>query len=119
MKDIWKESKYFDLWSINHLLSGGVLAGLFILFGLKFGVGLLISFVLMLTWELYEFFGPIKERISNQAMDMIEGVLGFLIAYPLILNSNFISRIVSFSILTFLFLFLEIWGFLAYKKRNR
>ena len=119
MKDIWKEGKYFDLWSINHLLSGGILAGFFILIGIKFWKGFLISFLIMVSWELYEIFKRSKERKGNQIIDIALGIFGFLIAYFLIIDLSLSLKIIVFTTLTILFLFLEVLGFLAYRKRKK
>ena len=117
--NIWKEGKSIDLWSVNHLLSGGVSAGLTIFLKFDFLIGLLLASFIMLSWELYEFFGEIKESPMNQTIDMVFGVLGFIISYPLMIKMNATTRIGVFTIITLLFLFLETRGFLAYKKRSR
>jgi hypothetical protein len=117
--DIWGEGKYFDLWSINHILSGIVLAGLAIFVGVDFWLGLLIAFLIMLAWEIYELIKPIEEFIENRVIDMIVGILGFVIIYPLFLEMDKILFTTSFITVTSIFIFLELWGFVAYKKRNR
>lgn len=117
--DIWQEGKYLDWWSLTHILAGGVLAGLSIFIGLGFWMGLLIAFLILLSWEFYEVFRSIEESFKNRVMDMIIGIAGFLIAYPLFLEMVSSSRIIIFVIIFTIFLFLELWGFIAYKKRNR
>ena len=117
--DIWKEGKYIDLWSLNHVLSGGVLAGLLIFIGLPFWVSFLAALSLILGWEIYEIVKGIEEPIGNKIMDVVTGILGFIVMYPLFMKMDEISRIIIFAIISTIFLFLELWGFIAYKKVNR
>lgn len=47
---IWDEGKYLDFWSINHVLGGGVLAGISIYTGIHFLMGFIFSLSVLEYW---------------------------------------------------------------------
>jgi hypothetical protein len=77
--DIWKHGKYVDLWSVVHLLSGLMLClGLFSL-GYGFWSALVISLLLLIAWEGFEWLVGIIEPSPNVGVDLVIGFAGFLI----------------------------------------
>ncbi|MFH1890340.1 MAG: hypothetical protein ABIJ91_02105 [Candidatus Kuenenbacteria bacterium] len=113
---IWlKEGKYLDLWSINHVLFGGVLSGIFILAHSALNLALMISILFMIGWEFYEFAKGIHEPFGNKIFDVITGVAGFFLIRYL---SSIYSPKNIFLIVLFLFLLLEAWGCYAYHKKG-
>lgn len=114
----WREGRYVDLWSINHVLSGIVLASL--LFGLKapFGWSLLAAVALFVGWEVVEVLTGIKEHMPNMIMDVVCDLAGFLVIsyYYFILDKTLSWT--SFSAWLLLFIFFNIWGFIAYEARK-
>lgn len=116
---IWAEGKYIDFWSINHILGGALLAQIFVFLGVNFWISLVISFIIMILWEVYEYKTKVYETIQNRVMDVVVGLLGFFMIYYLVSLDFFYNGI--FYIVFFIFLFLEIWGYIAYqlKKKRR
>ncbi len=114
---IWAEGKYLDFWSINHTLSGGVLASLFFLLKVQFWPSLFISFLFLLAWEIYEVLRKIKESAWNKFFDVATGVLGFFATHYLIALDVF-KTINIFWTVSLLFAFLEIWGYKAYVTKR-
>jgi len=112
---IWEGERYFDIWSLNHFLSGFVLSGFFIFIGLSLWVAFVLSFVIMLSWEIYERTNNfLKEPLGNQVLDVITGLAGFFIMYYLVISGKFENS--TLFITTFVsFLILETWGFTALK----
>jgi len=116
---LWSEKKYIDTWSIPHLLAGVVLVGIFSWLGLSFWPNLILSLILITGWEFFELYIlGIHEHFSNKVMDVILGIIGFFIMYALILKYNIYHMINELLFITIIFLFLNAWGFLAYKKRT-
>ena len=117
-RDYFKEGKYFDLWSVNHLLSGFLYAGWIIKLGFDYKFIFVSYFILAVAWEIYEKVSGIKEHIENQVMDVVTGVVGVIIFYFLS-TSNYRVSIWVLILLTIAFTALEISGYLAYKRRNK
>lgn len=114
----WKEGRYIDLWSINHVLSGVVLGALAWSFGMSFGWSLLLALALFVGWELLEIAVGIKEHMPNMVMDVVCDLFGFLAAayWFFILEKPFSPTATAAWIL--LFIALNIWGFVAYEERR-
>lgn len=78
----WKEGKYIDAWSIVHFLSGLFLG--FILNALGFSIfeGFLIAALLVILWEIIEphIWPKWHETWQNQIVDIIIGLIGYLVA---------------------------------------
>lgn len=112
--NIWKEQPYIDLWSIVHFL-GGFITG-FILLKL-FNLGLILSlFIAITVFILSEFLEAnlkIKEYLSNRIADIVVDALGFVTAiFTAVTNEAFI-------IIVLVYLLLNLWGFLAWKRRSK
>jgi|SRR3989338_10420591 len=122
MKDwyfkVWKERNYFDLWHINHLLAGILLAGLVIFFDFGFLIGIISSLIIMVSWEIFEILKKVKESNFNRAMDIILGVVGFFILY--FIQDRYILSFFTISFIVWTFM--ELWGYSAlyiqYKGKN-
>jgi hypothetical protein len=117
MTDIWAEGKYIDTWTINHLLSGFIAAGWLAIWGSPLWLILLLSSILFWGWEISERILDIEE-IPNQVMDLVADYTGFVI---FLLTASLLQSylLVSVIIVSILFLFLEISGYLAYQKRSK
>ena len=117
--DIWRFGNYLDLWSVNHTLAGCVLAGPLYALSVPFGYSLLISLIFIVGWEVYEALNDIKESWQNKSTDVATGVIGFLFIwylFPVVTRNTQIR--VYFSLL-FIWLTLEIWGYVAYKATSK
>ena len=109
--NIWKEGRYLDAWSVNHLLSGAIFTGWLLTFGLNILIIFFLHLVLAIVWEIFEALFGICEHLSNRIMDVVVGNIGFFLVY--IFSINFYVLIA----LTSLYLFMQILGYLAYRKR--
>ena len=114
----WKEGKYVDLWSINHILSGVVVGALLFRFGLNFHWAIIVSLALFVGWEIFEIVIGIKEHMTNIVMDVVFDLVGFLLTsyHYLALHRPFSLRTTVVFIVVFLSF--NLWGFLAYEKRK-
>lgn len=76
--DIWREGKWLDLWSVVHFLTGMSL-GLGLYF-LKLGVpaSVIIAFLLLVVYEMWEAMVKIEETPQNRFMDVVVGMASFL-----------------------------------------
>jgi len=84
-KDIWREGKWLDLWSVVHFCSGISLA--FGLYFLHFGsaASLSLAFVLLVAYEMWEVIVKIDEAPTNRLMYVVVGLTSFVPTYFLIL----------------------------------
>lgn len=114
---IWSEGKYVDFWSLNHFLAGFLLGQVFVFFKINFWFSLIFSLSLMVIWEIYEYRNDVKESIQNRVMDIVIGLISFLLVYFLTRYGFFDNFI--FYIVFFVFLVLELWGYWAYKKKKK
>ncbi|OHA88875.1 MAG: hypothetical protein A3C70_01660 [Candidatus Zambryskibacteria bacterium RIFCSPHIGHO2_02_FULL_43_14] len=115
--DIWKHGKYLDLWSLVHFLSGFILCGFFYWLGLSFFWTSIYSIVLLVLWEIFEFFIEIIEPSVNVAVDIAVGLLGFFSATWLYFfrtefDASFYLTAVG---ATFI---LSLWGFLDFFRKG-
>lgn len=92
--DPWREGKYLDLWSVPHLLSG-IVVGLSLFF-LHFSTSaaLMIAFLLLVGYEMFEVIAKIEETRWNRSLDVVVGMVScvptFLIA-PLLSRDEILS----------------------------
>ncbi|HEY4489917.1 MAG TPA: hypothetical protein VJC12_01525 [Candidatus Paceibacterota bacterium] len=114
--DIWEEGKYLDLWSVNHVLSGVLYTGWILKLGFGYQFIFITYFVLAVGWEFYEKYVGVKEHLENQIMDVVTGVAGFFMVYIPDIYWNQISYS-ALIVLSIIFIFLEIHGYITYKKR--
>lgn len=77
--DIWKHGTYVDTWSVVHFLSGFILAGLCYLVGFGFMYALGVSVAILFLWEAFEWLIRIIEPSVNVLVDLLVGVIGFLV----------------------------------------
>lgn len=115
--DIWKHGTYIDLWSLVHFLSGALLASLFYKLQYGFVLSLVLSTLLLLAWEVFEWIKKIIEPSINVGMDIIIGVIGFLFgSYVLIMLH------ISFELFFYPTALgagaLALWGFIDFQKRG-
>lgn len=114
----WREGHFVDLWSINHFLSGVVLASIIFHFDISFTFGMVIAFILFVGWEVAEVALGIKEHAPNMAMDVVCDFAGFLLlSYYLISLGNPLTWWMTLGSIT-LFMIFNIWGFFAYEVRK-
>ena len=118
--DWWQRGRAFDLWSIPHFLFG-VLAGMISpLTGISLLTAFALTLLLALVWELYEKIVGIKETPLNIVSDVVLSIVAFtstslvLRSYPLHPDD---LLVIAVAILT-LYLFTNISGWLAYRRRQ-
>ncbi len=80
---IWVKKKYLDCWSINHFLSGCILAAISSIIQLSLLKSAVIVLVLLIFYELFEISRKIREPIINRTFDVIVGMFGFSLVYRL------------------------------------
>lgn len=115
---MWEEGDYVDAWTIPHILSGAWAAGISIFLGLDFWVGLLVSILVMIAWEVFEVWKGIHEWLGNKIADVVTGVIGFLIVYPIQIKIDYWERIFLFSWIFIVYLSFVIFGYIAYLRKS-
>ena len=83
----WNQARYFDYWSIVHVLTGTVLGFLFLYGDLAPHVSYGAVLVLLILYEVYEYVKGIHEVWPNRIGDVVYGVLGFVIVYEVLFAS--------------------------------
>lgn len=120
-RDWWQKGRAFDLWSIPHFLFGILMAFVPSLTGISFLTALSLTIILAMLWEIYEKFVDIKETIQNSLLDIILPIVAFtMTSYALrIYAFNYDELLVAAIAISILYLFTNISGWLAYRRRNR
>ena len=120
-RDWWQKGRAFDLWSIPHALFGILGAFLPALIGISFLTALTFTLVFAMAWEIYEKFVGIKETIQNSLLDVLLPVVTFtLTSQILFYYPPHPDDLMVFAAAIFiLFLFTNISGWRAYRRRNR
>lgn len=117
--NLWAEGKYVDLWSMPHILSGVIMGGVFNWLGFNFWLNLTVSAVLMISWEFFELYAlDVHEHLSNKIMDVVTGLLGFFMMCSLINKYTLTPLIPYLVFFSAVYIFLNVWGYLAYEKRT-
>jgi len=118
--DLWKEGKYVDLWTIPHVIFGGISMFIFSYLGLNLLLNFLISVFIMVFWEFFElYFLGVKEHLPNKVMDVVTGIIGFGIMYYLARTYELSSLWIYFWIMLVVWLALNLFGLYASRKRNK
>lgn len=105
-----KHESFFDMWSIGHFLTYGLVA--IFLFEFKFNLikGLSIAIPLMVFWEIYERKIGVGESYLNSIFDIIFGIAGFILFYlassNLAFNFNLAMSLITLEAL----LMLKLWS---------
>lgn len=82
--DIWREGKWLDLWSVVHFLSGATMGFVFFLLPFNALAALVIAFLLLTAYEMWEKIVEIEEAPTNRVMDVVVGMLSFVPTYFLL-----------------------------------
>lgn len=120
-RDWWQKGKALDLWSIPHFLFGVLTGFLPPLTGMSFLTALALTVILAMLWEIYEKFVDIKETVQNSLLDIVLPIVAFTLtslilrAYPLHPD----DLLVAATAVLALYLFTNLSGWLAYRRRNR
>ncbi len=116
---LWGEGRYIDLWTIPHILAGVLLCGFLYWFGVTFWLNITISSILIIGWEFFEFhFLGVHEHFTNSLMDIIVALIGFGITYAFIIKYSMPTVIPYLLALTVIYIFLNSWGYMAYKRKK-
>ncbi|MCR4275962.1 MAG: hypothetical protein NUV90_01085, partial [Candidatus Parcubacteria bacterium] len=120
-RDWWQRGRAFDLWSIPHFLFGILMAFIPSLTDISLLTTFALTIILAMLWEIYEKFVGIKETIQNSLLDIILPIVAFtLTSYLLSIYSFRSDELLVAAIAVFiLYLFTNLSGWLAYRRRNR
>lgn len=118
MTDIWKHGKFVDMWSVVHLSSGFLLSGFLYWMGYSFELSLILAVAALVAWEGFEWLTRIIEPSVNVFVDIIIGMVGFLVGAYLYFGGARSFDPVDFWIVLAVTLVLSLWGFLDFKKRG-
>jgi len=114
--DIWREGKWVDLWSVVHLLSGvslGLGATLF-----TFGAvpTVIIVFILLVAYEMWEAMVKIHETPQNRFMDVVVGMVSFVPSFFFLQGLPKLYFIPAFGFVLGVNILLATIGWLASRK---
>ncbi len=115
---IWKNGKYLDLWSVNHVLAGSVIAWPLYKLGVPVVYNFGLAMLLIVGWEIYEIIYNIRETWQNRATDIITGIIGFVFVSNFVVNWPSANQQGTYLIILVIWLILEVWGYRAYTKGN-
>lgn len=120
-RDWWQKGRALDLWSIPHFLFGILTAFLPLLTGISFLTALEITIALAILWELFEKSIGIKETVLNSLLDIFLPIGACIItSYLLRVYSLRHDELLVATVAVFmLYVFTNLSGWLAYRRRNR
>ncbi len=120
-RDWWQKGRAFDLWSIPHFLFGVFMSFVPLLIGISTFTALSFTVIFAMLWEIYEKFVNIRETTQNSLLDIILSIVAFtltssaLLLYPLSYSELLVTAGAVFAV----YLFTNISGWFAYRRRNR
>jgi len=115
--DSWLGGKYFDWWMVLHFLGGFVIELSLLLLGLKMIVSSIITLLVLVLWEIYEYKKLIYEPISNKIIDIIVGLIGIgasIWVFKILENVSFVVVLASAFLI---WAVLGIWGWQSWQER--
>jgi hypothetical protein len=116
---LWAEGHYIDLWTIPHILAGILLCGYLYWLNVPLLINISITAVIVISWEFFEFhFLGVHEHLTNSLTDIIVALIGFIITHALILKYSIEAFLPYLFSLTVIYIILNGWGFLAYKRKK-
>lgn len=118
--DIWREGKWLDLWSVVHLLSGASIGFAFHLLPFGHAESILIVFLLLTGYEMWEKIVQIEETFTNRVMDVVVGMVSFLPVYLLlapVLHGTWF--ILTFGFILTANVVMSVFGWIASQKAAR
>ena len=115
---VWKEGRAIDLWSINHILAGGLLGATVFFHNINLYLGFAISFLIFLAWEIIEIWQNLYEEKWGKVMDVLTSVVSFFIIYFLFTKINLAGALLVFWFLFIAWALLEIWGFVTLRIKQ-
>jgi len=117
--DIWREGEWLDLWSVVHFLSGVSLSFGIYLFNFGTTASILIIFLLLVSYEMWEAMVRIEETPANRFMDVVVGMISFLLFFFFIIPnlSRDLFIFVSMPILA-INITMSVFGWLASQKAS-
>jgi hypothetical protein len=98
--DIWKEGKWLDLWSVVHFLSGMTIGFVFHLVNLGAVASVIIVFLGLTAYEMWEKIVGIDEAPTNRVMDVVVGMVSFLPVFFYLAPALSFTHFILASVLT-------------------
>jgi hypothetical protein len=83
--DIWREGTWIDLWSVVHFISGISVAFALAFFHFGTNATIVIAFLLLTAYEMFEVIARIEETVTNRIMDVAIGMTSFTPVFLLII----------------------------------
>lgn len=114
--DVWQEGKWLDLWSVIHFLSGITMGFLPKYLGLDIFPAYIIAFLLLVLYEMFEAIAKIEETRSNRVMDVVVGMISFMIAYYI---HPFISEPAGAYLLMWFFALTSVISFMGWRASQK
>ena len=118
---IWENGTCFDLWSLNHFLTGFLLGYISAFIGLNFWFAFSAALFLMVLWEIYERLkSQTQEHICNKFVDVALGAAGFAFSWKfLFVRLDPRLSVIVLSVSALVFIILELWGLSGYRERQK
>jgi hypothetical protein len=114
--DIWREGKWLDLWSVVHFLSGVSFGLGMMVFGFGTVASIVIVFLLLVGYEMWEAMVKIHETPQNRFMDVVVGMTSFLPTFFFLHGLSTTYFILTFGLVLTLNIVLAVFGWLASQK---
>ncbi len=121
----WGEARYFDLWTIVHILSAVTIGMIISLGDFSSLMGYVVAILLIIGWEVIEYLVYIVskgkrmfEAIENRLLDILLGVGIFSLAYHNTIMLDFEKKILLLVPVLFLNILFAFFGWLHYHQAH-
>lgn len=116
---IWEEGRFVDAWTMNHLFGGALLGWIVVMAQFPLTTGTFLSIGILIGWETFEIFRGIHEYVLNRWFDVLIGIFGFFFIVDFLGRASLSNKLPGLLLLTLTFTILDVWGYLAYRRRLR
>jgi hypothetical protein len=113
------DKQAFDVWSLPHFLSGILIGFPGLWYGMNFMSSFWILIILSAIFEVIEIITKVNEPLSNKLLDIILGIVAFLITYYYFISLNDSFQKMIFTMSALIYLSVIIPGWLKYIKSKR
>lgn len=114
----WGGAQYLDWWMLVHLIGGLSLGYAARFFGFDLLPAVVAGVVIIVGWEIYEELAHIPEPLSNTILDIVLGLVGFLVAYKYFDIQERQTQTFLLVVLFAMWIGLNLWGWISWKKRE-
>ena len=115
--DIWREGEWLDLWSTVHFLTGILIGLALFLLYVEPVEAVVLTVLCLVAYEMWEALVHIEEAPTNRFMDVVVGMVSFVLAFFLLSpRLTQYELLLTFGLVLFTNIVLSTFGWRASQK---